>query len=194
MAKGRREANSRFAAAGSQRTGPFATLRITTPNGLMSKQPELEDAAFGVVYGSITVLALLMATHPPIEQPWRLAWVLFLSVFAVAVAKAYAEICERALRSGQPTTWDDVRAVWQHCQTVLIAANGPSIVFALAATGVFSGDMAYVISQILALGLLAFYGAQIGWRVQGGVFGALTGVSVTSAIAVLVSLLKLLAH
>ena len=71
---------------------------ITMQNGPMSKRPQVEDAAFGVVYGSSTILALLMATHTPIEEPWRLASVLFLSVFAVAVAKAYAEICERALR------------------------------------------------------------------------------------------------
>lgn len=160
----------------------------------MSKRLPLKEAAFGVVYGSITVLALLMATHRPIEEPWRHALMLFLSVFAVAVAKAYAEICERALRSGSATTLEDVRAVWRHSQTVLISANGPSIAFALAAAGVFSGDTAYTIAQVLALGLLAFFGAKIGWRVQGGVLGALLGVSVTSGIAVLVSLLKLVTH
>ena len=164
------------------------------PNGPMRKSRQVDEAAFGVVYGSITVLALLMAMHLPIDDPGHQALVLFLSVFAVAVAKAYAEICERVLQSGNVATWDDLRAVWQHSRTVLIAANGPSVAFVLAAAGVISSSVAFVLAQILAIGLLGFFGGRIGWRVQGGVFGAAVGAAVTSSAATLVSLLKLLAH
>lgn len=155
---------------------------------------QIDQAAFGVVYGSITVLALLMAAHSPIEYPGRQAIMLFLAVFAVALAKAFAEICERVLQSGQSANWSDIREVWQHAQTVLIAANGPTLAFVLAAAGVISGDMALLLAQILVFGLLAYFGARIGWRVSCTMFGVAVGVAVTGGIAGLVSLLKFVAH
>ena len=57
----------------------------------------IDEAACGVVYGSVTVMALLMALRPPVENPGPRALILFGSVFAVALAKAYAEICDRML-------------------------------------------------------------------------------------------------
>ncbi|MDX8348141.1 hypothetical protein SLH49_09095 [Cognatiyoonia sp. IB215446] len=151
---------------------------------------QIDQAAFGVVYGSITVLAV----HPPIEHPGRQAIMLFLAVFAVALAKAFAEICERVLQSGQSANWSDIGEVWQHAQTVLIAANGPTLAFVLAAAGVISGDMALLLAQILVFGLLAYFGARIGWSVSGTMFGMAVGVAVTGGIAGLVSLLKFVAH
>ena len=68
---------------------------------------KIDEAAFGVVYGSITVIALLMAMHRPVEAPGHQALILFGSVFAVAVAKAYAELCERMLQTGNPARWPD---------------------------------------------------------------------------------------
>ncbi|MEO1550879.1 MAG: hypothetical protein AAFR93_10675 [Pseudomonadota bacterium] len=80
----------------------------------MSRTKQIDEAAFGVVYGSITVLALLMAMHLPIEDPGHQALILFLAVFAVAMAEAYAELCERVLRTVNAASWRDVRDVWQH--------------------------------------------------------------------------------
>ena len=160
----------------------------------MNKAHQIDDAAFGVVYGSITVLALLMAMHLPIERPGRQALVLFVAVFAVVLAKAYAELCERVLRTGDAATWADMRDVWLHSRTVLIAANGPSLAFFLAAIGFIESATAFVLAQVLAIGLLAFFGARIGWRVSGRLFGAIIGACVTSGAAALLSLLKFLAH
>lgn len=49
---------------------------------------KVDNAAFRVVYGAITVLSLLMAVYEPIEAPFRIAMVLFGTVLAVALAKA----------------------------------------------------------------------------------------------------------
>jgi len=175
-------------------TNRFAMDPITIRRGQMSKARQIDDAAFGVVYGSITVLALLMAMHLPIESPGRQALVLFLAVFAVALAKAYAELCERVLRTGEAATWADMHEVWQHSRTALIAANGPSLAFFLAAIGFIGSATAFVLAQALAIGLLAYFGGRIGWRVSGSSFGAIVGACVTSGAAALLSLLKLVAH
>ncbi|MEJ8562953.1 hypothetical protein QTO30_18195 [Yoonia sp. GPGPB17] len=87
----------------------------------------------------------------------------------MAVAKAYAEICERMLESGNAATWSDVDAVWQHSRTVLLAGNGPTVAFLCSAFGLISPDRALLAAQLLAIGLLGWFGGRIGWRVRGSV-------------------------
>ena len=93
-----------------------------TRNGPMTTQAQrIDEAAFGVVYGSITVMALLMAMTPPLEEPGRKALILFGSVFAVALAKAYAErsitaSTRRALRQRKRL----MKRRWCHCSKPLI--------------------------------------------------------------------------
>lgn len=159
-----------------------------------TKREQVDAAAFGVVYGSITVMALLMSMHRPVEDAGRTALVLFGSVFAVATAKSYAELCEQMLRSGKAAGIEDFRDVWAHSRTVLLAANGPALAFGLAAFGVYSADTAHLIAQVLAFALLVFYGARIGWRASASILSAFAGAAVTGGLGLLVSALKYLAH
>lgn len=161
---------------------------------MTTQSQRIDEAAFGVVYGSVTVMALLVAIRPPVEDPGRHALILFGSVFAVALAKAYAEICERMLDSGKAATWADARAVWQHSRTVLLAANGPTLAFALAAMGLIAADAALVLAQILAIALLGWFGGRIGWRVGGTLRGAIIGALVTGGLGALVTGVKLMMH
>lgn len=151
---------------------------------------KIDEAAFGVVYGSITVIALLMAMRRPVEAPGQQALILFCSVFAVAVAKAYAEICERMLQTGYSAQWSDFQAVWQHSKTVLIAANGPALALGLAALGVYSAETAFLLAQVLALALLVYFGTRIGRRTQGTAVAGLLGGALTGGIGMLVSLVN----
>lgn len=164
-------------------------------SGQMTVQSlQIDEAAFGVVYGSITVMALLAAMRPPIDDPGRNATLLFGTVLVVALAKAYAEICERMLASGNAATWPDVTAVWKHSQTVLLASNGPTLVFLFAALGLYSGDTALFIAQLLAFGLLGWFGGRIGLRVSGRLPGVIAGAAATLGLGVLITTLKVLIH
>lgn len=164
-------------------------------NGPMTAAPrQIDEAAFGVVYGSITVMAFLMAMHHPIEAPGKQALVLFGTVAVVAVAKAYAEICERVLKSGKPADWTDIRAAWTHSQTVLLAANGPAVAFALSWAGVYDTAVALTLAQVLAIGVLAYFGARIGWRVRGTALSGIVGAGLTGGLGFAISLLKYVTH
>lgn len=81
---------------------------------MATPRPRIDEAAFGFVYGSITVMAQLMILHPPIQTPGRQPVILFGSVFVIAVAKSFAELCERMLETGGAATWSDLTAVWGH--------------------------------------------------------------------------------
>ncbi|MEM9231795.1 MAG: hypothetical protein AAGB10_19545 [Pseudomonadota bacterium] len=161
---------------------------------MTTQDRQIDEAAFGVVYGSITVMALLMVMHTPVEAPGRQALLLLGSVFAVAVAKAYAEICERMLKSGKAATWSDVRAVWSHSRTVLLAGNGPTLAFALSAAGLFDPDTALFFAQILAIGLLGWFGGRIGWRLRGSILSMVAGAALTGGLGLLITTLKVLIH
>lgn len=95
-----------------------------------------------------------MAMHHPIKAPGKQTLVLFGTVVVVAFAKAYAEVCGRVLKSGEPATWADIGAAWQHSQTVLLAANGPALAFALCWVGAFDSATAFSVAQMLASGVL----------------------------------------
>lgn len=163
-------------------------------SGQAAARDRIDAAAFGVVYGTITVIALLMSVHPPIDDPLGLCLALFGTVFAVALAKAFAELCETALVSGDAATRATITEVWGHARTVLLAANGPALAFALAAFCLLPGALAYEIARAASIAVLAFYGARIGWRLRGTWLSAcLSGLLVTG-IGLLVSGLKYLVH
>ncbi|MEO0677529.1 MAG: hypothetical protein AAFZ02_08235, partial [Pseudomonadota bacterium] len=140
------------------------------------------------------VMALLMAIHPPVEDPGKKALLVFGTVCVVAVAKAYAELCERMLKSGAAARWSDVKAVWHHSQTVLLAGNGPTLAFLFAALGVISPDLALSLAQVLAIGLLSWFGGRIGWRVRGSVQSMVAGAVLTGGLGLLITSLKFLLH
>ncbi|MBV6656279.1 MAG: hypothetical protein KI785_00780 [Devosiaceae bacterium] len=122
----------------------------------------LDDAAFGLVYGSISVIAVLMALHQPIEHPWQVALTLFGTVAAVSLAKAFAEIYQQVLSTGRQADWSDITSMWSHCRTVLLAANGPALAFALAGLGLYSTSTGLLVAHGFALALLGSMGALIG--------------------------------
>ena len=185
----------RFAGAAHLPTSRSATARTTMQSGQMTVQSrQIDEAAFGVVYGSITVMALLAAMRAPIEAPGRNAALLFGTVLVVALAKAYAEICARMLASGNAATWPDVTAVWRHSRTVLLASNGPTLAFLFAALGLYGGDTALFVAQLLAFGLLGWFGGRIGWRESGRVSGVFVGAAATLGLGVLITTLKVLIH
>lgn len=154
----------------------------------------VDTAAFGVIYGTITVLSLLMALHTPIEAPLGTAAVLFGSVLAVTLAKAYAEVCEHMLAERRAAHSADLVAAWRHSRPVLLAANAPAACFLIAGAGVWPADTAFVMAQITALASLVYFGGRIGWRIRTTVTSVLAGAGVTAFIGVVISSLKYLAH
>lgn len=74
----------------------------------------VDAMAFGLIYGSVTVLSLLMAlgTHP--ESPLTSSTVLLGSVLAISLAKAFAEQMSNAIDNGERITRSSVAKSWHH--------------------------------------------------------------------------------
>lgn len=80
----------------------------------MSIWQRFDKAAFGIIYGAVMVLSILLAqgNHP--SPPVETAAVLLGSVLAITLAKAFAEFLGHALETKQPMTRQSWRSAWMH--------------------------------------------------------------------------------
>lgn len=154
----------------------------------------IDEAAFGVIYGAVTVMGVLAATGPEHLDPLGVAATLFVTVLAVTLTKAYADLAATVLKTQTPANRTLVKASWDHSRTTLVAANGPTFAMGLAAIGVLGVRSALILAQVLAIGLLVFYGARIGFRLYHRIGPAVMGGAFMGAIGLGLSFLKNLLH
>lgn len=154
----------------------------------------LDKAAFGIIYGAIMVLAILMAqgSHP--KPPLETAVVLFGSVLAITLAKAFAEFLGHALDARERMTRHSWRAAWNHSTPTLVVANVPTVLFLLAWLGAIEPLIALVASQILCVALLALLGARAGWVLDHHLVPTILGALFVGGIGVLLSVVKYVIH
>lgn len=149
----------------------------------------LEHNAHGVIYGSITVLALLLAKGHAPEGAIKTALILFGSIFAIVLAETFAKVSSDAVKDRRMGGWAELRAGYLHSRPTLLAANVPTLLIALAATELYTLDTGVFLAELAAIALLSVYGYAIGYvvyrRVLAGLFhGAVTGL-IGTAVAVL---------
>ena len=154
----------------------------------------LDDAAFGIIYGAIAVLSILMAlgSHP--ETSFQTVAILFGSVLAITLAKAFAELMAHAIETGERITRQAWRAAWRHSSATLAVANVPTLLFAAAAVGWLPSALAVQLSQWVCIVLLLAMGARAGWVIDRKIVPAFLGGLFTGSIGVALSLIKLFTH
>ena len=106
----------------------------------------LESAAFGIIYGSITVLSILVVAGSHPKVPPEIAAILFGLVLAVTLAKAFAELMAHAIETRELITRHARRAAWRHSSATLAAANLPTSLFLAAAVRWLRLELAVLLS------------------------------------------------
>lgn len=154
----------------------------------------IERNAFGVIYGSITVLALLMSMSHAGEEPIKTALMLFGSVLAVTLAKAFAQVSSDAVNKRQRLSRAEIHHAWSHSAPTLVAANIPTLLIAGSASGIYTFATSVWLAEITAIGLLAVYGYSIGWVIYGRRIPGLLHAAFTSSIGLALALLKFVIH
>jgi hypothetical protein len=154
----------------------------------------LDAASFGIIYGSIVVLALLMAigSHP--DTPLTSAAVLFGSVLAVALAEAFAEVMSNAIAKGERITRQAMFVSWQHTSEVLIAANVPTLLFVASAMEFWSVETSIILSQLYCTALLMLVGGRVGWRLDRSLLSAILGSLFTGVVGAALAIMKFVIH
>ncbi|MCR9157348.1 MAG: hypothetical protein NXH80_08880 [Rhodobacteraceae bacterium] len=154
----------------------------------------LDKAAFGIIYGAIMVLSILMAAGDHSQSPIKTAVVLFGSVLAITLAKAFAELVAHALNSGERVNRDAWRAAWHHSSPTLAVANLPTIFFLAAGVGWIGVELAVLLSQGVCVALLAVLGTRVGWVVDRRITPAVLGGLFSGGIGVALAIMKVTIH
>lgn len=161
------------------------------PNGAWQR---VDMASFGMIYGSVTVLGLLMAMGAHPDEPLDAAAVLFGSVLAISLAKAFAEVMSNAIETRERITRQALSKSWHHASTTLIAANLPTLIFLASAIGLWTVDRAVSLSQIYCTALMMLVGGRVGWRLDGSGISAILGALFAGGVGLGLALLKYLLH
>lgn len=70
-------------------------------SGVDDRIARIENNAFGMIYGSVTVMALLMATGHGNEGAIETPVILFGSILAIVLAEGFAKISSDAVQNRQ---------------------------------------------------------------------------------------------
>lgn len=154
----------------------------------------LDEAGFGIVYGAIMVLSILLAESGHDDTAFQTAAILFGSVLTITLAKAFAEMMDRALRNGERIDRYGWRTAWHHSAPTLATANVPTLLFIACGLGWLSREQALWMSQGLCVALLIFIGARAGWVLDQRVLPAALGALFAGFIGLLLSITKYLIH
>ena len=127
----------------------------------------VQRASFGLIYGSILVLSVLMAMDEVRDGPFEAALVLFGSVFAVTLAKIFAEILSHSMETGERIlTAKAFGTAWGHSHSTLTVANVPTAIFLVSGLGWLSVEPATALAQGFCIVVLVVLGARVGWVIN----------------------------
>jgi hypothetical protein len=154
----------------------------------------LDRAALGIIYGAIMVPSVLLAVRDHAEVPVETAVVLFGSILAVTLAKAFAELLSRALDTGERITRGAVRKAWDHSRPTLVTVNLATLLFILAAVGMIPAGTTVAGSQIVCIAFLLLLGARVGWVLDRRVVSSALGALFAGGVGLLLAVMKYLIH
>ena len=151
----------------------------------------IEDASFGLIYGAIMVLSILMALGHQIDAPFRPTVVLFGSMLAITLARAFATLVSHAIETGQRMLrLPALRAAWRGNYSVLMVATVPATLFIAAGLGWMELAAAVSFSQLFCILILVVLGARVGWLIGRGPWLPLGGAVFAGSIGAALAALK----
>jgi hypothetical protein len=153
-----------------------------------------ETGIASTIYGLITVLAVLeiLQRHPP--SALASAATLFGTTLAVALVDAYSESIARIITEGHSLSFEDLQEIARDAATVMIGAQGPTVVLLVSAVGLVSLEGALVAARIVALISLFGYGIRVGQLLHAGLLRQVLSGLALLAIGLLIVLIKAAFH
>lgn len=155
----------------------------------------IDQAAVGLIYGAILVLSMLMALEQTQAAPFRPAIVLFGSVLAVTLAKAFSELLAHAIQTHERILTRRAWAVaWRHSHATLAVANLPTLVNLASGLGWIDFAVAVAVSQLFCVAILVGLGARVGWAINPKSWLPVGGAAFVGGIGSALAALKYAIH
>lgn len=155
----------------------------------------IEKVAFGLIYGAIVVLSLLMALDHQAESPFNMAIVLFGSVLAITLAKMFAELLSHAIETGERIlTPQAFRTAWRNVHPTLSVANLPAVLFLAAGMNWVPVHIVVIVSQVFCILILLVLGARVGWVISHGPWLSIGGAICAGGVGFALAAMKYALH
>ncbi len=146
------------------------------------------------VYGTIVVLALLLAVQPHSPGPLPAAALVVGTLLAILGAEAYSEILGAEVELRRRLDRDERVERYRELGLMFAAAVWPVAFLLLAAVGVLEEDTAFGLGIWLSVAMLFAYGFLARRLSHGSVFSAVVSAAVLGLIGLLLAAFKSVMH
>ena len=153
-----------------------------------------KSAISEVVYGTITILAVILALEEYASGPWQVAFTIVGTTYALAFARAYADLIAETLHRGRRLGRYDLLLIWREARPVMVYSQLPTLVFVLSALGLLPLGLSFMIAETVGVLVLFFAGYLVGRRVGASRLRSLLSSLAIASVGGLVILLKVLTH
>lgn len=155
----------------------------------------LERESFGLIYGAIMVLSLLMAFADQPDAPFKPAAVLFGSVLAMTLARALAALISQSIETGERMLRVcALRAAWSGSHPILFVAHLPTALFLASGQGWLALETAVLVSQLFCILILVVFGARVGWVISHGLLLPVGGALFAGGLGSGLAMMKYVLH
>jgi hypothetical protein len=135
-------------------------------------------------------MATLTATYANVKQPWRLAAIVWSTLFVLWIAHLYAHGLSESLARRRRLDWPELRSLARRERGILLAAIGPSAALGLGALGILGESTSVWVALGIGLATLAFEGLRYAQIEKFGGLGTLGVTAANLALGLFVIVLK----
>jgi hypothetical protein len=145
----------------------------------------------GVVYGTIVAMATLTAAYVNVKAPWKLAAIVWTTLFVLWIAHLYSHALAESLARGKRLDRAELKAVARRELGILLAAAGPSFALLLGAIGILQLSTSVWFALGIGLAILGVEGLRYARLENLGLAATLGVTAVNLALGSLVVALKI---
>ncbi len=164
-----------------RRTGRHHVARVALGHG---------HEVAGVVYGTIVAMATITAAYTTVRDPWRVAVVVWTTLFVLWVAHIYSHGLGESIVRGHRLDRPELKSISRRELGILFAAVLPSAALVLGAVGVLRENTSVWLALGIGLGTLAVEGLRYARLEKLSGWGTLAVTAANLGLGMFVVLLK----
>lgn len=145
----------------------------------------------GVVYGTVVAMATLTAAYANVKDPWKLAAIVWTTLFVLWVAHLYSHGLAESLVRGRRLDRAELKSVARRELAILLSAIGPSAALLLGAIGVLHESTSVWLALGIGLGILGLEGLRYARLERLSALGTLAVTSANLGLGLFVVALKI---
>ena len=145
----------------------------------------------GVVYGTVVAMATITAAYASVRDPWRIAAVVWTTLFVLWVAHLYSHGLGESIVRGHRLDRPELKSIARRELGILLAAVGPSAALILGAAGVLRENTSVWLALGVGLATLGIEGLRYARVEKLSGMGTLAVTALNLALGLFVVVLKI---